>query len=196
MFCSNCGNKLGQSDNFCGMCGKKIIDNIQVNTSQIYNTSENVSKNSSTQKGKPIMKQYKLNAFNDQCIKQFLAMNGLEYNNYLFGTIMPKFSTYALIGMLANFGMLRCIISFDTENIYIFQLSRLSNKSIENCTIINKNEIFGVDYKEILLGVSYKINIKFSNGKILNIQANKKINEFPTQLDGLNKLFNLKNNNL
>lgn len=185
MFCTKCGNQLLENNNYCINCGEKV------ERPEFNSTTQNVY--SDVQNEKHIMKKFKLNAFDDQNIKQFLAMNGLDYNNYFFSIMLPGYLKYALIGSLAAFTAANYIVNFDREYVYMFQLSRLSNKAIEDCVILKVSDIQSITYKNAVFGLAYKISMNFAGSKIVSVQANKKIGMFPGQTDSINRFFELKN---
>ena len=135
-----------------------------------------LQKGADTQKTeKNIVKQYTFTALRNESIRDFLIMNGLNADDYIYATIVPGLTSTFLMGSVSIVGMVNYIIAFDKDNIYMFELSRLSNKSIEDCLILDVNAIKEVKTKSVVFGIARRITLVFEDNQKVSFQTNKKI---------------------
>lgn len=172
------------------LASKTIINNIRMDSSNLKEYSKdntNIVKN----EGANIIKRYKLERVDDDNIIKFLEMNNLNSENYFFATQMPSMATYAVYGALGATTAVNYIINFDSTHIYLFELSRLSNKNIENCIVIDSKEINYIKNKNVVFGVAKKISIRFNNKKRLDLQCNKKVANIKNQEESIQRFLTL-----
>ncbi len=157
----------------------KVNDTNNINTTNIINDasiSEVIADTSTNPNGNSnIIKQYEFDKLSNDTITEFLNKCNLSSENYFFAIGMPSMSAYALMGSFAGMAkMVNYIITYDLDNIYMFELSRLTNKIIENCIIVKREDIENISVKSGMFGIVRKINIKLKNKTKYNLQANKK----------------------
>ena len=119
------------------------------------------------------VKQFKLEKFNGENIRKFLTINGLEDDNYLLAQVIPTAGDYLLYGLFSFSKYIQYIIHFNNENLYFFELSKLTNKSIENGFVVKLED---VKIRKIKKGIlTYKIKLEFKDESKVNIQILKRI---------------------
>ncbi len=168
------------------IASKAIINNIKTDNYNLKEYNEN-NTNIVKNEGANIITQYKLERLDDENIIKFLEMNNLNSENYFFATQIPCMSTYAVYGSLGAFTMVNYIVDFDSTYIYLFELSRLSNKNIENCIVIDSNEINYITNKNAVFGAAKSISIRFNNEKKLDLQCNKTVANLKNQEENIQR---------
>lgn len=153
----------------------KTNDTNNVNILNPINNASNSNVMVDNDTNSNIIKQYELDKFNNDAISKFLNKCNLDSENYFLAIGMPSMGSYALMGGFAGIAkMVNYIITYDLDNIYMFELSRLTNKVIENCIIVKREDIEDISVKSGMFGIVRKINIKLKNKTKYNLQANKK----------------------
>lgn len=135
--------------------------------------------------------EYTFQNINDENIINMFNSINLNIEGYIFASLMPKLSSYALFGSLTSFSMRNVILAFDRTNLYFFELSRLSNKNVEELLIVPLNQILNCSHRNILFGVSKKINLKLGDNNKFILQANNKLKNLNNQKNSLLNLINL-----
>lgn len=166
------------------------IEHQKINTENQQTDIKNEQTISNSEEAKTtsgeFIKTYQLEAFTNDNLKSFLELNKLNKDNYFFAICMPGMSDYALFGYLSAMSICNYIVAFDEEHIYLFELSRSSNKKIVNCMIINKEEISNVIVKSASFGLAQKLILVFNNNKKITFQVNKKGIERQSQIEKIN----------
>ena len=176
---------------------KSIEEKISENNSEVVNEEkQNVTEMNNTNniyetKNENIIENYDLNKFDDENIVDFLSRNNLNYENYFFASDMPGFGTYALYGAAGAMTMTNYIVTFDNSKIYLFELSKTSNKKIINLIKINLNDVEYLQSKNAMFGIVKRIKLKLKNGDKYNFQCNKKVHGIEKQLLSLEKFINI-----
>lgn len=137
------------------------------------------------------MAKYVLEQFNEKSVQNFFLERGLNIPKFILARSMPKFRSYILLGKIAFFLMCSYIIGYNLKGIYIFKLSRMSNKKIQECTFIPLEECKSIKFKRIVFGAAYRIKIIMVNNKKMVFEANKKIINFHTQEENVEGLKHL-----
>lgn len=110
-------------------------------------TERNYNENSNDELSKEaytgaLIQEYKLEKFDDDNISDFLAMNNLNPTNYVFATTRKNTaSVLKLTTQGSALTMRNAIIGYDENRLYMFELSRLSDKKIVNAYTIEKSDI-------------------------------------------------------
>lgn len=134
------------------------------------------------------LKKYKMEKFTTENIKKFLTMNKLEDNNYLIAQVVPTAKEYLLYGYFSFSRYAQYILHFNDEKLYFFELSKLTNKSIENGFVVKFEDM---EIKKTRKGLlTYKIRIEFKDGSKANIQILKRVAKMYPQKQYGQKLFN------
>ena len=174
------------------LSSKKSIESLK-NTIE-YGQAENIF----SETEKILVKNYKLEKFDAENIKKFLKMNNLEDNNYVLVQVMPTVKDYIVYGYFSLSKYSQYIVYFNDETLYFFELSKITNKSIENGFAINIKDI---KVKKAKKGwIRYIIKIELKDGSKINMQIPKMVNKIYPQKqysEGLfNKLKNTKENQI
>lgn len=132
-------------------------------------------------------KDLSMGTVSDENIINLLQKMSINYEGYFFGTIMPKSSTYALLGALASTAIESFIVVYDAFNVYLISLG-LTGMKIKRIDEIPFASIQSIIKKDAFLdpGVNLTINTK-ENQKIVLI-CSKKIKTINNQLDSINRL--------
>ena len=162
---------------------KKSIENLK-ETMKMNETEEETF----TEGEKIFIKEFHLEKFNGETIREFLKENHLKEENYLLAQIIPTAQEYLLYGLFSFSRYLQYILYFDDEKLYFFELSKLSNKSIKNGFFVKFED---VQVKKLKKGlISYKIRLKFKDGSIANMQIVKRVARLFLQKKYCEKLYN------
>ena len=155
----------------------KMSMELEKEDNQIFSEGEKLS-----------VKQFKLEKFDGENIRKFLTINGLEDDNYLLAQVIPTAGDYLLYGLFSFSKYIQYIIHFNNENLYFFELSKLTNKSIENGFVVKLEE---VKIRKIKKGIlTYKIKLEFKDESKVNIQILKRILKMYSQKQYAEKLVN------
>lgn len=165
----------------------EAFDEDKTKTLDLNNTNNNIYET----KYQNIIKKHDLNKFDDENIAEFLRMNNLNYDNYFYASDMPGLGTYGLYGSLGAMTMTNYIVNFDNSNIYLFELSKISNKKIIHLIEISIKDVEELKSKDAMFGVVKRINLKLKNGDKYNFQCNKKVYGIKNQLAALEKFIEL-----
>ena len=157
---------------------KKLKNNIETEITEDESFSE----------GETIkIKDYTLEKFTGENIRDFLKMNQLEEDNYLLAQVVPTAKEYILYGYFSLSGYIQYIVHFDDKKLYFFELSKLTNKSIKNGFTVNFEDI---QIKKLRKGLlSYKVRLEFKDGSKLNLQLLKRVARLYSQKRYSEKLY-------
>ncbi len=137
--------------------------------------------------------EYTIDKIDDENITKMLNTIPMQVRGYMFGTLMPKFTSHALLGSLASFTVLNTIVAFDNSAIYFFILSRLTNKKIVSRIKVPFDQITKVKVSNFLFGVAKRIHIKIADHGKLILQVNQKMKSIHNQTDSITNLMMLLN---
>ena len=162
---------------------KKSIETIKENMvidepdSEVFAEGEKIS-----------IKEFNLEKFNGETIREFLKKNHLKEENYLLVQIIPTAKEYMLYGIFSFSNYIQYILYFDDEKLYFFELSKLTNKVIKNGFFVKFEDL---QVKKLRKGlISYKIRLEFKDGSIANMQMVKKVARLYLQKKYSEKLYN------
>lgn len=167
-----------------------------INSYIIINKIRNKEKNADANKNidnteENLIKKYKMEKFDAENIKKFLELNKLKDDNYFIAQIVPKTKDYFLYGMFSFSKFSQYIVHFDDEKLYFFELSRISNKSIENSFIVYYKDM---KVKKIKSGIlNYIVILELDKGNKAKLQILKKIYNFYAQEQYSKKLIQMLN---
>ena len=134
------------------------------------------------------IKEYNLEKFNGETIREFLKKNHLKEENYLLAQMIPTAKEYIIYGVFSFSNYIQYILYFDNEKIYFFELSKFTNKTITNGFFVKFQDL---TIKKLRKGlISYKIRIEFKDGSIANMQIPKKVARLFLQKKYGEKLYN------
>lgn len=134
------------------------------------------------------IKEFNLDKFNGETIREFLKKNHLKEENYLLAQMIPTTKEYMLYGIFSFSNYIQYILYFDDEKIYFFELSKLTNKAIKNGFFVKFEDL---QIKKLRKGlISYKIRLEFKDGSIANMQIVKKVAKLYLQKKYSEKLYN------
>ena len=147
-------------------------------------------------KGEKIpIKEFKLGKINGESIREFLKMNHLKEENYLFAEMSLTAKEYILKEMYSLSKTIPYIIYFDDEKLYFFELSKFGRKTIKNGFFVKFDDLKIRKLKKRL--ITYKIQLEFQDKSVNNIQIIKKVPRLFLQKQYsetlYNKLLELKN---
>ena len=134
------------------------------------------------------VKQFKLEKFNGENIRKFLTMNGLTDDNYLLAQFIPTAGDYILYGIFSFSKYIQYIIHFNDEKLYFFELSKVTNKSIENGFVIKIEDIKITKLRKGI--IAYTIKLEFKDGSKVKIQIPKNVLKMYSQKQYAEKLYN------
>lgn len=158
---------------------------------QVGMDNSNTSTIVETDSSNGLIKQYKLAVFNDASVREFLTMNHLNGDNYVFASLIPGMTSTFLFGSLASLAMTNYIIVFDDSKIYMFELSKLSNKVIEDCMTVEISTIKAMKTKSVVFGIAKRITIEFENKERITLQMNKKVAGLKEQTEVIERISRL-----
>ena len=134
------------------------------------------------------IKEFNLENFNGEAIREFLKKNHLKEENYLLAQMIPTAKEYILYGVFSFSNYIQYILYFDDEKLYFFELSKLTNKSIKNGFFVKFEDL---QVRKLRKGlISYKIRLEFKDGSIANMQIVKRVAKLFLQKKYSEKLFN------
>lgn len=119
---------------------------------------------------------------------ELLNSVNFQGKDYMFGTLMPKLSSYAMLGEFASFTVLNVIVVFDNNSLYFFAMSRLSNKKIVSVMTVPFNQITGFKVSRVLFGIAKKIHLNISGYGKLILQVNNKVKNLNNQANSIQNL--------
>ena len=158
---------------------KKLKENMVIDEtdSEIFIEGEKIS-----------IKEFHLEKFNGETIREFLKKNHLKEENYLLAQMIPTAREYVLYGLFSFSNYIQYILYFDDEKLYFFELSKLTNKAITNGFFVKFEDL---KIKKLRKGlISYKIRLEFKDGSIANMQIVKKVARLYLQKKYSEKLYN------
>lgn len=125
--------------------------------------------------GGSLIKEYKLEKFDDENISQFLIQNNLNPSNYVFATIRQNTASILMLSAQAStLTMRNCIIAYDENRLYMFELSRLSDKKIVNAYTIEREEMSKFNDTKLFSSHTITIVCKDKDMYIINLSAKAK----------------------
>ena len=134
------------------------------------------------------IKEFNLENFNGEAIREFLKKNHLKEENYLLAQMIPTAKEYILYGVFSFSNYIQYILYFDDQKLYFFELSKLTNKSIKNGFFVKFEDL---QVRKLRKGlISYKIRLEFKDGSIANMQIVKRVAKLFLQKKYSEKLFN------
>lgn len=158
---------------------KKLKENMVIDEtdSEMFTEGEKIS-----------IKEFNLEKFNGETIREFLKKNHLKEENYLLAQMVPTAKEYILYGVFSFSNYIQYILYFDDEKLYFFELSKVTNKTITNGFFVKFEDI---QIKKIRKGlISYKIRLEFKDGSMANMQIVKKVSRLFLQKKYSEKLYN------
>lgn len=158
---------------------KKLKENMVMDKtdSEMFTEGEKIS-----------IKEFNLEKFNGETIREFLKKNHLKEENYLLAQMVPTAKEYILYGVFSFSNYIQYILYFDDEKLYFFELSKVTNKTITNGFFVKFEDI---QIKKIRKGlISYKIRLEFKDGSMANMQIVKKVSRLFLQKKYSEKLYN------
>ena len=158
---------------------KKLKENMVIDEtdSEMFTEGEKIS-----------IKEFNLEKFNGETIREFLKKNHLKEENYLLAQMVPTAKEYILYGVFSFSNYIQYILYFDDEKLYFFELSKVTNKTITNGFFVKFEDI---QIKKLRKGlISYKIRLEFKDGSIANMQIVKKVARLYLQKKYSEKLYN------
>ena len=158
---------------------KKLKENMVIDEtdSEMFTEGEKIS-----------IKEFNLEKFNGETIREFLKKNHLKEENYLLAQMVPTAKEYILYGVFSFSNYIQYILYFDDEKLYFFELSKVTNKTITNGFFVKFEDI---QIKKLRKGlISYKIRLEFKDGSIANMQIVKRVAKLFLQKKYSEKLFN------
>ena len=169
---------------------KKSIEKVK-ETMEINETEEEAF----TEGEKIFIKEFHLEKFNGETIREFLKENHLKEENYLLAQIIPTAQEYLLYGLFSFSRYLQYILYFDDEKLYFFELSKFGRKIIKNGFFVKFDDLKIRKLKKRL--ITYKIQLEFQDKSVNNVQIIKKVPRLFLQKQYsetlYNKLLELKN---
>ncbi len=158
---------------------KKLKENMVIDEtdSEMFTEGEKIS-----------IKEFNLEKFNGETIREFLKKNHLKEENYLLAQMVPTAKEYILYGVFSFSNYIQYILYFDDEKLYFFELSKVTNKTITNGFFVKFEDI---QIKKIRKGlISYKIRLEFKDGSMANMQIVKKVSRLFLQKKYSERLYN------
>lgn len=145
MFCQNCGTEINEETKFCPNCGTKT------NSTQ---TTE--------QKNQEIPKTAQLSHYGSSGVYEFLRT--MEPNlDFIWAKSGNDGEAIALLGLFSVFIVNTYILAFNTENIYVCKLSKISGENIVNINKYAWSEIKSFTARGVIVGK--KLTFITDNGK-------------------------------
>ena len=168
MFCYNCGKEINEETKFCPNCGT-AINSDQTTRSQ----------------NQRMPKTAQLSHYGSGGVYEFLAT--LEPNLDFIWVRSGNDVKAQLLGVGAVFIVNTYILAFNTENIYICQLSKTSGKNIVNIDKYAWSEIESFTSKGAMVGKMLKFEM---GNKTLNFKT-QKVFGMENQGDRIEKLLQM-----
>ena len=141
-----------------------------------------------------IVSNYNLEKLDDANIRRFLQLNNLSSNKYFFATQPIKITNTILFGTLSALTIGNYIVYFNTQSIYLFEMSKLSNKKIVNYFKIDTPNVVKVETEKDLLGIQKRLKIKLKDDTKLILEVNKRLRGIDDQLKNIEEFENMFNN--
>lgn len=133
------------------------------------------------------IKEFNLEKFNGENIREFLKKNHLKEENYLLAQMIPTAKEYVLYGLFSFSNYIQYILYFDDEKLYFFELSKLTKKLITNGFFVKFEDL---QIKKLRKGlISYKTRLEFKDRSMANMQIVKKVSKLYLQKKYSEKLY-------
>lgn len=137
-----------------------------------------------------LIKEYKLEKFDDDNISNFIAMNNLNQANYVFATIRKNTASVLRLTVQASaLTMRNAIIGYDENRLYMFELSRLSDKKIVNAYTIEKSDI--EKFKDMKAFSSHAITLVCKDKDMYIINLSAKARGIPDHKEKVERLIEM-----